>query len=554
MTFGGGRDGSADPEPRLLNGRYRLLRELGRGGMATIWEADDEALGRHVAIKLLHPQFARDAEFLERFRREARAAAGLAHPNIVGVYDVGQDAEAGAPFLVLELVEGQSLKELLRQRGALPEPETRAIGAAIADALEYAHHRGVVHRDVKPQNILVAATDGRPRLTDFGIAQAVTEAGLTRTGAVMGSVHYLAPELARGRQVTPAVDLYGLGVVLYEMATGQLPFTGETDMAIALAHVEQPPPLPRAMNPRVSDSLEEAILRALHKNPAERFTSAAELAAALRTPASAQATVAFPVARTGASPRGPATVVATPRRSVARRQRHSSGGWLAMLLVFAAILIALGVGLFGLASFSRDSALVSTRPTPVVATPTLPPASPTAARGVATPTTAPSPTSRPEPSPTAPAPTSAPPTATPRPAPTATPRRIAAPGVVGRRVDDAQAALRQAGLTSTVQRVNVNAERDIVVAQSPDAGAPLAPGGSVTLSVATGQVEVPNVTSKPEQEAIRLLSAAGLRVDDTSRRTDSRIPAGSVIRTDPEAGKVVPRGSQVDLVISTGPR
>lgn len=553
MRFVGDGDGSAPGELPLLNGRYRLLQEVGRGGMATIWEAQDETLERRVAIKLLHAQFARDAEFLERFRREARSAAGLAHPNIVGVYDVAQDMEAGSPFLVLELVDGHSLKDVLRTRGALPESETRAIGAAIADALEYAHRRGVVHRDVKPQNILVSAADGRPRLTDFGIAQAVTQSGLTRTGAVMGSVHYLAPELARGRQATPAVDVYGLGIVLYEMATGRLPFTGETDMAIALAHVEQPAPRPRATNPRLSTALEATILRALRKDPAERFGSAGELAAALRAPASVQATTVVPVASAGTPPRAQTTVVAAPRRAVARRQRHSSGGWLAMLLVFAAILIALGVGLFGLASFSRDGALTSTRPTPVVPTPTVVEAPPTATRvpAVSAPTLIP--TSPPAPSPTL-VPTAAPPTATPRPAATATPQRIAVPGVVGRRVDEAQAVLRAAGFTSAVQRVNVNAERDSVVAQSPVSGTAVAPGSSITLSVATGQVEVPDVTGKQEQEAIRLLSAAGLRVDETSRRSDNRIPAGSLIRTDPEAGKVVPRGSQVDLVISTGAR
>jgi serine/threonine-protein kinase len=184
---------------RVLSGRYRLIREIARGGMAIVWEAQDELLDRHVAVKLLHPQLAQDAEFLERFRREARAAARLSHPNIVAIYDVGEDAETQTPFIVMELVEGGNLKDRIRHNAPLSDAEIRAIGAALAATLDYAHRRGVIHRDVKPQNVLLGE-DGRPRLTDFGIAQAISSRGLTRTGAVMGSVQYLAPELVRGGQ------------------------------------------------------------------------------------------------------------------------------------------------------------------------------------------------------------------------------------------------------------------------------------------------------------------------------------------------------------------
>src|SRR5450631_407981 len=194
--------------------------------MAIVWEARDGLLDRHVAVKVLHPQFAEDPEFLERFRREARAAARLSHPNIVSIYDVGEDVEARTPFIVMELVEGGNLKDRIRRAAPLADGEIRSIGAAVASTLEYAHKRGLIHRDVKPQNVLIGE-DGRPRLTDFGIAQAITSNGLTRTGAVMGSVQYLAPELARGRPATPQSDLYGLGTVLYEMATGRVPFQGE---------------------------------------------------------------------------------------------------------------------------------------------------------------------------------------------------------------------------------------------------------------------------------------------------------------------------------------
>jgi serine/threonine protein kinase len=267
---------------RVLGGRYRLVHEIARGGMAAVWEAHDTLLDRRVAVKLLHRQFADEPEFLERFRREARAAASLNHPNVVSIYDVGEDPETRTPYIVMELVDGESLKERIRRAAPLADADIRQIGAALAATLDYGHRRGIVHRDVKPQNILLGE-DGRPRLTDFGIAQALASSQLTRTGAVMGSVHYLAPELVRGRPASPRSDVYGLGTVLYEMATGRVPFGGETDLAIALAHVEDPVPAPRSLNAHLAPDLERIILRALAKAPEARYQSAADLATDLHT-------------------------------------------------------------------------------------------------------------------------------------------------------------------------------------------------------------------------------------------------------------------------------
>src|SRR5215471_16747355 len=249
--------------------------------MAAIWEAEDALLGRSVAVKLLHAQFADEPEFLERFRREARAAARLSHPNIVPIYDVGEDVETRTPYIVMELVDGGNLKDRIRAAAPLPDAEIRSIGATLASTLDYAHRKGLVHRDVKPQNVLVGE-DGRPRLTDFGIAQAMASSGLTRTGAVMGSVHYIAPELVRGHKASPQSDVYSLGIVLYEMATGRVPFEAETDLAVALAHVEETPAAPRALNARLAPGIERAIVRSLAKAPDQRFSSAADMAAALR--------------------------------------------------------------------------------------------------------------------------------------------------------------------------------------------------------------------------------------------------------------------------------
>ncbi|HLI28442.1 MAG TPA: protein kinase [Chloroflexota bacterium] len=263
----------------VLAGRYQLQARVGMGGMAVVYDGQDLLLGRRVAVKLPQPALANDPAFRARFANEARAAAALAHPNVVAVYDVGE--EAGTPFLVMEFVEGESLRERLQREGPLPSAEIVRIGAAVADALAAAHERGLIHRDVKPANILLTP-DGRVRLADFGIALALGADSATRTGTLFGSIHYLAPELIRGEAATPAADIYALGVVLYEMATGRVPYTGDNPLAIAIQHVETAPTPPSRLAPGLPAGLEAVIVRALDKQPAARFPSAAALAAALR--------------------------------------------------------------------------------------------------------------------------------------------------------------------------------------------------------------------------------------------------------------------------------
>ena len=571
---------------RVLGGRYRLVREVARGGMAVVWAAHDDVLDRRVAVKVLHAQYADDPEFLERFRREARAAASLSHPNIVPIFDVGEDASTRTPFIVMELIDGGNLKDRIRRAAPLADDEIRGIGSQLADALEYAHRRGLIHRDVKPQNILLGE-DGRPRLTDFGIAQALASSGLTRTGAVMGSVHYLAPELVRGRPATPRSDVYSLGAVLFEMATGRVPFGGETDLAVALAHVEETPPVPRALNARLAPDLERTILRALAKSHEQRFSSAAELAAALRKPggaadgatqriaipsAAAASDATRPIATpahaapAGRSPRAvpplvraEAQTVPVPRRTARPVGRKSSGaGLLGLLLVMAAVLVALGAGFFGLASLSREGVLppdptpsptartvgttVPTRPAVVAQVTSTPTANPTA---VPTDTPQPSPTAAP-PTPTAPPPTQTP---TPRPAATPTPRSVAVPQLRGKSLEDARAALQAAGLTTRVVGVNVNVPRDVVNDQAPDAGANVAPGATVEIRVGTGNVSVPDVAGRPRDQALKALQDSGFRVTVRERR-DPRVAENAAIATQPAAGAVVPRGSDVELSIN----
>jgi hypothetical protein len=262
----------------LLGNRYRLGEQIAAGGMGAVYRAVDETLGRQVAVKALRRELAADPTFLERFRREARAAAGLSHPGVAGVYDYGE--LGGQPFIVTELVEGETLAERVAARGRLPWREAVAIGEQVAAALAAAHAHGLVHRDVKPANILLGR-DGRAKVTDFGIAQAAQTATLTRTGMVLGSANYVAPEQAKGGHVGPAADLYSLGCVLFEAVTGETPYRGGNAVAIATQHVSAPVPDPREHRPELPPEVAELIIRALQKQPAGRFPSGAAMAAAL---------------------------------------------------------------------------------------------------------------------------------------------------------------------------------------------------------------------------------------------------------------------------------
>ncbi len=338
-----------------LSGRYRLEARIGAGGMSTVYRALDETLQRQVAIKLMNREVATDSDQLERFRREARAVAQLSHPHIVGVIDAGDDENR--PYIVFEYVEGETLKERIRRLGRLPIAESVAYAIEIARALGAAHARHIVHRDVKPQNVLIDE-EGSAKVTDFGIARTLDEEGLTADGRVLGTTDYVSPEQALGQPVTGQSDLYSLGVVLYEMLTGEVPFKGDSQVAVAMKHVREEIPDVQSKRPEVSAALAAVVDGATAKRQDERYANDAELIADLED------VLAIETARAGSATGEVTTVLRTlpsgTQRRVPFRVRHRVVAGLALLLVLAAT----GVGVAWLATRTHTGTGQPAQPAP----------------------------------------------------------------------------------------------------------------------------------------------------------------------------------------------
>ena len=314
----------------MIAGRYELLELIGRGGMSSVWQAHDRLLDRIVAIKILHPHFTEDEEYVERFRREARSVAQLSHPNIVTVIDRGEDA--GRQYIVFEYVEGENLKQLLERGGPMPVRDALVMALQMARALAFAHGRGLIHRDVKPQNVLLNL-DGQAKMTDFGIAREVDVEGVTITGTVLGTSEYIAPEQARGQQVDSQTDVYSLGVVLYELLTGGVPYDGDNFVTVALRHVNEPVPNVLDRRPDAPPRVALAIERAMAKSPDDRYGSMDELVNELETclteldPVSEEATM----------------IARRPRAEAERRRQPRRRRRLGVLWPIAAVLAILAV-------------------------------------------------------------------------------------------------------------------------------------------------------------------------------------------------------------------
>jgi serine/threonine-protein kinase len=305
----------------LVDSRYRIIRKLGSGGMADVYMAEDQQLGRRVALKVLHRRFAEDEQFVERFRREASSAAGLSHPNVVAIFDRGE--WDGTYYISMELVEGRTLKDIVREKGPAPPEAAVDLTLQILRAARYAHKHGVVHRDIKPHNVLIDQ-DGRVRVTDFGIARAGSS-DITETGSVMGTAQYLSPEQAQGRPVDERADLYAIGIVLYELLTGQVPFDAEQPVTVALKQVSELPVPPAELVHAIPPAIDAVVMRALEKDPDRRYQSADEFIAALD------------------DARAAPQVVPPPPPVVVEEERDRSRWWLWLLIALALAAIAVGL-------------------------------------------------------------------------------------------------------------------------------------------------------------------------------------------------------------------
>jgi serine/threonine-protein kinase len=474
----------------LVDGRYRILRRLGSGGMADVYCAEDTHLGREVALKVLHRRFAQDQEFVERFRREAKSAAGLQHPNVVGVYDRGE--HEGTYYIAMEHLPGRTLKEIVEQEAPLPQEQVISLGVQILRAAGFAHRHGVIHRDFKPHNVIVDDA-GQAKVTDFGIARAGASE-MTETGSIMGTAQYLSPEQAQGHAVTAASDLYSIGVMLYEMLAGRLPFEGDSAVSVALKHLsEQPPPLSQ-FRPDVNPALESVVMAALAKDPARRWQSAEEFAAALEAArvqiesgvdGVGQDTAIFtPVPALVESPSDSFPPQPPPDGLAAPRKRRR---WPWFTLGLLTLLLA------GLLVFLAINGLTATE-------------------------------------------------------------KVEIPRVVGKQLVEARADLEKAGFEVAETRVRSDQDIDQVLDQDPNGGEEAEKGSTVTLEVSNGPgtVNVPSVAKLPQKEAIRQLQRADLKVSTNDEPSDE-VDDGFAIRTVPRAGTEVTRGTRITLFISSGP-
>ena len=551
----------------LFATRYRMIRKLGGGGMADVYLAEDQELGRRVAIKILHERYANDDQFVERFRREAKHAAGLSHPNVVSIFDRGETN--GSYYIVMEYVEGKTLKELIRSRGPCPIPVAIAYTRQILGALRYAHRTGLIHRDIKPHNVIVDS-EGVVKVTDFGIARAGASQ-MTEEGSIIGTAQYLSPEQARGAPVDQTSDLYSTGIVLFELLTGDVPFTGDTPVEIAMKHLSEVPDAPSARRRDVPPDLDLVVLRAMAKDPADRYQSAASMDSDLETVAhgghvSGDTADAATVVLAG----GRAVDASTAVTQVTRRgqpvgpgqphdyrpvgRRRSPWPWLIAVGALLALLVAgwvlyetIGDEIGGsgtvavpyVVGIEEDLAVAQIQDEGLVPNVRRVSSSDVeeglvisqdpeqGARvdreSVVTINVS---SGKPE---------------------------VTVPNVVGLSVESAVATLTQAGLTAQVAEVFSPRDPGTVTAQEPKSTTVVVEGTTVRINVSKGSrpITVPSVVGVPYDQAVAELERAGLqavRVDESSDLAE-----GIVTRQDPRGGSDASRGTTVTLYVSRGP-
>ncbi|WP_062307182.1 Stk1 family PASTA domain-containing Ser/Thr kinase [Alicyclobacillus sendaiensis] len=497
---------------RVLGGRYRLEQKIGEGGMAEVYRAIDTLLDRMVAVKMLRSQYAEDEEFVRRFRQEAQAAARLSHPNIVNVYDVG--VEDGQQYIVMEYVDGPTLKDVIVERAPLPVEDVIRISKQICSALQHAHELNVVHRDIKPHNILLTKS-GQVKVADFGIARAATGQTIARRQAttVLGSVHYFSPEQARGAPTDAKSDIYSLGVVMYEMLTGKLPFEGDSPVSVALKHLRDPFVEPRQLNKDIPQSVENIVLRCLVKEPEGRYPNMAAVMADLDT-ALARPNVPKFVPSNGMDDNTIVVPAMGDRLSEALKSAEAQGGredagearaskppmapWKRASLIAGIVVLSLAaLGLGGYAAIVIVTRLL-----------TVP--------------------------------------------------NVELPSVVGKPVASAVATLEAAGFSrQQIQEKfepNLKAASGIVYQQSPAGNTQVKKTRDITLYVSQGapKVAVPDVTNEPVDQAKQALVSAGFSANNivVQTETSTSVPSGDVISSDPAPGVQVPITSKITLTVS----
>jgi eukaryotic-like serine/threonine-protein kinase len=532
----------------VVDERYQLNEKIGTGGMADVWLAEDTELDRNVAIKILHDRFAQDKEFVERFQREAQSAAGLQHPNVVGIFDRGVFRDTY--FIAMEYVDGPSLKDLVK--GGMGIQDAVDFTRQILNAARFAHRKGIVHRDLKPQNVLID-DEGRARVADFGIARGGENSDITATGSVMGTAQYLSPEQAQGKETTPRSDIYSIGVILYEALTGRVPFEADSAVAVALKQVSETPRRPSAINPNVPPALDAVVMRALAKDPDARFKDAdaflKALDAAERAPERPRPedTAAF----AAVSPEGEADLGEEEYedwRSDDERRRRRRWFIIALLAALVAALVAFAL----------------TRPSDV-AIPDVIGKDVEVAKEIledqglewdinSVPSGAPrNQVVEQDPIPTSRGGGKAEEGSTVTLSVSSGPAIVSVPPVANLTEEEARKRLENAGFqVVVVERFSETVSRGLVIETEPAAGTQTSTAQPVTLLVSKGsdRVEVPDLVGLNEQAALSALSAAELAGTVVQRVSDE--PQGEVVGQSPGPGKLVPRGSQVTIFASTG--